>query len=70
MLEPMGPDDRKGTPAEPASARPPASPLGGGQLRAGCCVGWPKPCAYHEGWLDGWDARDALEVRSDGGAGS
>jgi hypothetical protein len=21
--------------------------------RRGCCISWPKPCTYHEGWLDG-----------------
>ena len=25
------------------------------RIRAGCCDTWPKPCSYHEGWLDGLD---------------
>ena len=25
-------------------------------VREGCCQSWPKPCSYHEGWLDGWEA--------------
>lgn len=25
-------------------------------IRSGCCDRWPKPCSYHEGWLDGWQA--------------
>lgn len=24
-------------------------------LRAGCCETWPKPCGYHEGWIDGYE---------------
>jgi hypothetical protein len=28
--------------------------------REGCCANWPKPCSYHEGWLD---AEDLLEDR-------
>jgi hypothetical protein len=33
-------------------------PIGtvGTTTREGCCAGWPKPCSYHEGWLDGWEA--------------
>jgi hypothetical protein len=23
--------------------------------REGCCETWPKPCTYHEGYLDGQD---------------
>lgn len=33
-------DDRKDKPSE---------------RRAGCCADWPKPCSYHEGYIDGWD---------------
>lgn len=22
-------------------------------IRDECCADWPKPCSYHEGWLDG-----------------
>lgn len=25
------------------------------ELREGCCGTWPKPCSYHEGYLDGFD---------------
>lgn len=32
------------------------SPVRSGPQRAGCCAGWPKPCSYHEGFLDGWNA--------------
>lgn len=27
-------------------------------VRAGCCDTWPKPCTYHEGFIDGHMARD------------
>lgn len=35
--------------------------------RTGCCEGWPKPCAYHEGWQDaldllGDDLTEAVEL--------
>ncbi len=26
------------------------------KLRQGCCVRFPKPCTYHEGYLDGYYA--------------
>lgn len=30
--------------------------------RTNCCAGWPDPCGYHEGWIDGWDAAiDAIK---------
>jgi hypothetical protein len=25
-------------------------------IREGCCADWPKPCSYHEGYADGWEA--------------
>lgn len=24
--------------------------------RLGCCAGWPKPCSYHEGYQDAYEA--------------
>ncbi len=24
-------------------------------VRKDCCADWPKPCGYHEGWIDGND---------------
>jgi hypothetical protein len=24
--------------------------------RGGCCADWPKPCTYHDGWEDGYEA--------------
>jgi hypothetical protein len=39
--------------------------------REGCCANWPKPCAYHEGWLDGYEAGydDARREYQGGGWG-
>lgn len=34
--------------------------------RKGCCEDWPKPCTYHEGFQDGWDAHEQeLVARSE-----
>lgn len=27
--------------------------MSGDKIREGCCETWPKPCGYHEGYLDG-----------------
>ena len=35
------------------------------ELRAGCCADWPKPCGYHEGYLDAWYARDTRDATAD-----
>jgi len=37
--------------------------------RDGCCAGWPKPCPYHEGWLDGYEVgyADAEQAYRGGG---
>ena len=36
---------------------PPEPPLCD-TIRQGCCADWPKPCSYHEGWLDGHEAKE------------
>lgn len=30
--------------------------------REDCCQEWPKPCTYHEGWIDGSEATAAMRV--------
>ena len=43
------------------------------KIRTGCCLDWPKPCGYHEGFLDGWDlaaARFDPTESTDNGSGS
>ena len=27
-------------------------------IREGCCADRPKPCSYHEGWIDGYEYGD------------
>lgn len=37
-----------------AKRHPPKPPTE--EVRVKCCETWPKPCSYHEGWRDGWEA--------------
>lgn len=37
------------------------------ELRRECCADWPKPCGYHEGYLDGFDL--GMEIGKAAGAG-
>lgn len=40
-------------------------PLDEQEIREHCCADWPKPCSYHEGWFDGWEARDIQDAREE-----
>jgi len=31
-------------------------------IRSGCCEKWPKPCGYHDGWMDGYEAAFAYII--------
>lgn len=44
----------KMTKADRESGGPPV-PKSELELRRDCCADWPKPCGYHEGYLDGFE---------------
>lgn len=35
------------------------------EARVGCCGEYRKPCTYHEGYGDGWEAAEQLGATAD-----